>query len=759
MKTDTYFCDNGRILCINTHHAERPLWNYFVNREYHSKFSQTAQGTSFAFAPREKTVTRDYRYFYIKNNSTGRCYNPNYLPLNEEPDKYCCMHKPGFSEIVSETDGIETSIRFFVPLEGKREFWKISLKNNSGAEARLDLFPMFTVNTPGMGSRCSFDREARMFICYAFPYHVRYAEYEDKNGEDNYRYVLCSDMPDSYDCGELRFFGSDNHVEIPAALRRGRCSDTISENDAPIAAPHNSVLLEPGEEREFVYVLGCAADIESVKKDLCTADVKVWAKEEFERTNAFWKAAGERVVIDSPDEELNRMMNCWLPKQVVSMNLTHRFEELSCVRNELQDALGYSVMNPDAALEFLKKVFRLQEPDGNLKQWHIVNNTSPIRRLGLLTYYDGPAWLIICACVILKRYGEKELLDEAVEFNGGAAADIYEHIMRAVKFLDKKRGAHGLVLFADGDWTDPLNGMGGEGKGETTWGSEAFLYGIKLFRELALLKARAEDAEYLEKLAAELHIAINDNCWDGEWYALGFNDRGEKVGVSTDTEGKIFLNAQTWAVISGAAEGERLEKTLKAVESIDTPCGPAVNHPAFSGWNSNIGRASLKLSGTTENGAVYCHAVMFAAYAYCIAGDYSRAYEMIEKTMPENRLNPTEKNLQAPIFVPNYYYGLTDSPNFGISSNVYSTGTADWMMWVVEEQIFGLCSDFDGIRIAPHFPDKWERAGIRKIYKNAVYNIEIVRGGDKSITVDDKPLDGNLLPYCENHSYKVKVTI
>lgn len=758
MIKDTRFSDNGREYCINTPRAVRPLWNYFANSEYHTKFSQTAQGESRAFSPREKTVSRGYRYFYIKT-AGGKCYNPNYLPLNIIPDSYTCRHSVGHSEITSVTDGIETKIRMFVPTEGKFEIWRVCIKNTARAAAEFDFFGVFGLNSPGMGSRCDFDEKYRLFHSYAFPYYVKYAEYEDKNTEDNYTFLFTDKPPESYDCGELRFFGSDNHAEIPAAAANGGGSCTLAENDRPLAAAHYRVRLAPGGEERFYFVMGCARSIGSVRELIDAAgNIGDWAEREFEKNENFWNGLGAGFNIETPDAELDRFVNCWLAKQIAAMNITHRFEELSCVRNELQDAIGYSILDSGRGLGYLEKVLSLQKSSGELRQWHIVNNTSPIRRLGLLTYYDGPIWLIICACKVIEQTGDISNFDRKIAFEDGETASIYEHIIRAVRFLAQKRGAHNLMLFADGDWTDPLNGMGKDGKGETVWGSQALLYAVRVFADISRRLSRCEDAAYLEDYAAALDDSINEHCWDGEWYILGYNDNGERVGTAGDKEGRIFLNAQTWAIISGAARGERLEKVIRTIKSIDTPCGPMLNYPPYSGWNKNAGRASLKLSGTTENGAVYCHAAMFKAYADCLAGDFDGAFETIKKTLPENSKNPSEKSLQAPIFVPNYYYGLTDSPNFGISSNVYSTGTASWLMWLAAEQLLGVRAGFDGLSIEPHLPEGWDFARVNKKFRGAEYKITIRRTGTRSISVDGKE-SASPLPYRGNSVFEVEVTV
>ena len=390
---------------------------------------------------------------------------------------------------------------------------------------------------------------------------------------------------------------------------------------------------------------------------------------------------------------------------------------------------------------------------------------SPPKDLCFLKHNDGAVWLVICICTLVQQSGNIELLDKEVEFkDSDEKATVYKHLLKAVDHLAGYTGEHGLCLMGDGDWTDPINGIGRLGKGESTWTTLALKYSILHLLPLCKKRGDKVNIESLEKLEQRLDEVINSNCWDGDWYIGGYDDFGVPFATSDDEEAKVFLNAQTWAIMSRAAKGERLEKCINAIRKLDTPCGPLLLWPEFSSWNKRWGRISIKLAGTTENGSVYCHASMFKSYADCIAGNREEAYETIRKTLPTNEENPHERSLQIPIFVPNYYFGLKDSPDFGRSSQNHSTGTAAWMLWVTVECLLGVKATIDGLEINPYVLDGWESFKLDRVYKNARYSIIIKKTkcgntGVEKIKVNGKEIKDNILPYEDGKNYLVEVNI
>jgi cellobiose phosphorylase/cellobionic acid phosphorylase len=366
---------------------------------------------------------------------------------------------------------------------------------------------------------------------------------------------------------------------------------------------------------------------------------------------------------------------------------------------------------------------------------------------------------------LLNQCGDQELLLRQVGFKGSSnSATIYRHLLLAVNYMAGETGAHGLCLMGDGDWNDPINGPGRLGRGESAWNTMALVYAIQAVLPFCGRLGDKENTERLNTLAGQLADAVNRTCWDGGWYVAGFDDDGIPFGTAQDEEGKLFLNTQTWAIMSGIARGERLAKCLAAIDSLDTPFGPRLLEPPFSGWNPKWGRISLKLAGTTENGSVYCHASMFKAFADCIAGRGSEAWQTISRTLPTNPDNPPGQNGQVPIFVPNYYFGLADSPNYGKSSHHVSTGTVGWMLWTTLEYALGIRATAIGLVIDPCIPAEWPEYTVERKYRSASYRIHVlnparISRGTVKVTVDGEAWMAAALPYEAGREYQVTVQL
>lgn len=761
------FDKNGAHYVIKTPGTPDTWYNYLFNDDYHLKVSQTGQGVSTCLSPVARTFTRGYRFFYLSDRRTGDCWCPTYRPLRTRLDSFACIHALGWTEFRTRFQGIETSLKVFVPLKGPREIWIYRLGNNSGDGRELSAYTAFSFEAGRiMGTKCSYDPATRIITCFAYPHHQFYEDKAKLERSKSYIYMFSDTDVASYDCSERRFFGGDDLTEKPSAVGRGACSNLPSEWDYPTGVFQHNFTLPAGAEIEFAIVLGCAdgpGEAVSVKEETLR-DERI--HQELDRVERYWEGICRRVTIQTPDGDLDRFANYWLKKQVVAQARCRRNAALAPVRNDLQDAMGYSLLDADGAAQLMRGILREQETNGFLQQWRLRSDLfaqKGMAAIAAMKHKDAPPWLVICVCALVQQLGDLAFLDEKVSFRDGEIeTTVYDHLLRAVEYASVDVGTHGLSLMGDGDWTDPINGPGRLGRGESVWTTMALKYAIQQLLPLCRQMGDEAKAERLEELEAGLDRAINGTCWDGEWYLAGYDDDSIPFGTSDDSEGRIFLNTQTWSVISQSARDERLGKTLAAIDRLDSPCGPILLWPPFSGWDPRLGKISVKLAGTTENGSVYCHASMFKAYADCLAGHGSKAYDTIRKTLPTNPENPPARNLQVPIFLPNFYFGLRDSPNFGQSSQHNQTGTAPWMLWIIVEYLLGARATVDGLRIDPCIPGEWKEFSVARDFRKARYSIAVrnpdgVQKGVKVIAVDGRRVKGNLLPYAEGHVYSVEV--
>ena len=282
-----------------------------------------------------------------------------------------------------------------------------------------------------------------------------------------------------------------------------------------------------------------------------------------------------------------------------------------------------------------------------------------------------------------------------------------------------------------------------------------------MLREVAVALEKQKEAAWLKDLDASLGQAIYDHGWNGSWFVAGFDDDGKAFGTPDDNEGRIFLNSQTWAIIAGYVSEDRLTQTVEAIRLMETQAGTLLSWPQFTKWNPTWGRISLKHAGTTENGSIYCHASMFKAYAECSLGNGNEAIREILRTLPTNPDNPPSRNRQAPIFVPNYYFGLLDSPEFGVSSRNHHTGTAPWMLWVIIEHILGIRATPDGLTINPRLPDEWPEAKLVRRFRGSCYDITLLnkRTGTSPVVLVDGIIHDSLTLPCGNDRYHVEIRI
>ena len=678
-----YFTDRGTYL-IQTPSTPTRWENVLFNDSYVLNLSQRMTGQSFrvqTFA--QHPVLEDRSLFLRTGQQAARLYCGQGDDYGTEFDL--------MSVRASETvGGIRAETLVFVPAEGQRESWQITLTNIETIEVEADFFCLFPFYEEGpMGGNTRIGDDGKSIVKYAFPYHVYYEDKEKAEQNYAYGYVISDRVPVSWTGSRQQFCGHDNPHSLPEPVREGSLSCVPGEGYDLAAGMHFHTTLNPGQQETIRLIAGCAKTREEVSA-LGTAFPDFEA--EYRKICQVWENRCASFSIHTENAELNHMMNRWFKKQATYLSRMNRGGVYQPVRNQLQDALGYAMVEPEEAYQIALQVLRRQHENGYIKQWNMADG-SPERALCLIEHSDAPIWVILCVTEIIHATGDIRHFEDLLPYQDtGRESTVLEHLKAAAHYMLGEVGSHGLCLMKDGDWTDPINGAGRRGKGESVWNSMALIYAI---RELTAVFPD----EGLAKAADDMARSLNEVAWDGAYYIAGFDDDGNPYGTHTEKEGRVFLNTQTWAFIADIVPEERKAVLRESLESLRTPFGYLLLDPVFSGWNSTWGRISIKQPGTTENGSVYCHGSMFKALGDCIQGDRKAAWEVILATLPTNPENPTENNLQLPLYVPNFYFGLK-GPNFGKSSCNAGTGTNAWILWVTLEFILGARCTVKGTNFA-----------------------------------------------------------
>lgn len=664
------FIDGGRTYRIQTAKTPTPWKNLLFNDEYFTEVSQRLCGAGFAVQEYKRTpVLAGDKVFWVKigDKAYHLCHGTGLT--------YSCEHHIHKTVLREEFEEFESEITVFVPESGKRELWQVKLTNRTAKSLTAEVFSCFEfANIEYLSLECEYDREKGYFCKSSFPYHITYDEYEKLKGTERKIYVMSSAEVKSFECSKQKFYGGDNPYSVPRMVELGRGTNEKCEYEDCVAGFHHEFVLGSLKAGAVCFVAGEAGTREEI--DRIQANRPDF-EQELKAAEKKWESYMNALQIDSGYDDLNWFVNCWLKKQMVYLARMNRGGVYCPVRNQLQDAMGYAVLDPEGAFELGLRVLRRQKENGYLKQWYMTDG-SPDKGLCLIHHSDACVWLIICMTEIieltgkLEYYGKKEAYSDS-----GLEETIYEHLRKGALYMASQIGSHGLCLMKDGDWTDPINGAGRKGRGESVWNTLALIYAIK-----KLCAVRFD--EELDRIRASLTEAVNTYGWDGDRYLAGYDDEGIPFGSRAEEEASLFLNAQTWALIAGVCDEERIQILKRQIGTLKTDFGYLLLYPPFKSWNPRWGKISIKQKGTTENGSVYCHGNLFKAYADFLIGDREAAVATMRSILPTNERNGPDKNLQVPIFVPNYYFGC-EGENLGHSSNVYSTGAAAWMLWLAKK--------------------------------------------------------------------------
>lgn len=719
-----FFNDSGKAFVIRTPFTPTPWINRLFNDDIVSEVSQRLQGGGVITYPdySNEPFNNPENRFFVRIGE--QCYEL----CKGQSDFYSCEHRLYQTEVTEKFGDVTVNVRVFLPVKGAKEYWTVELRNDGQSQIEVSSFCVFPFYRPDyMACETECDLENGVMYYYGFPYHVTYAEKAEKEKEIRYRYVAFDVTPESWEGMPERFFGCDDPSRMPVAVCNGKCSNGKGEFTPCISALQHKFILKPGERKRVNLMLG----MEQTKEQMLDT-VRAFPDVEAERkaVQQLWEQRCSMFSIQTPDEDLNALTNYWLKQQLVYFARQNRGGAYTCMRNQLQDYISYAFIEPEDAFARAIKVVARQHFNGFIKQ-HYNTDGTPERGLQRNRYSDPYIWMILCMLEIIENIGDKSLYQYPVGYLDSSLKEpVITHLKKAAYYMSMQMGEHGLCLLLDGDWNDPINGPGRNGKGESTWNSMALCFAIELLN-------RVEYDPYLDKVRNKLLEAINKHCWDGNWYIAGLDDDGISYGSHKDAAGQKFLNAQTWAIISGAATGERLKKTVETIESLAVPFGYLILDPLFEEWNPVWGKVSIKQSGTTENGSVYNHAVMFKALADCIRGDGDKARETILKIMPTNPHHGPEASGQIPIYYSNYYYGRRNE-NFGRSSCAYSTGTVAWHIWVILKYMFGFRSTSAGtVDVMPCLPEAWNNASMERVVNGIRYRLSYT-DGKPELTVVNK---------------------
>ena len=335
---------------------------------------------------------------------------------------------------------------------------------------------------------------------------------------------------------------------------------------------------------------------------------------------------------------------------------------------------------------------------------------------------DDALWLVGTIVQYVKETGDLAFVDRTVGYAGGGEGTVYDHMRRILDFSAEQTGAHGICKGLRADWNDCLN-LGG---GESAMVSFLHYWALSRFTALAGRLGRKEDAERYAAVAAGVLEACERELWDGSWYIRGITAGGRKIGTSADAEGRVHMESNTWAVLSGAAGPERGRKAMDSVdEYLYTDYGLMLNAPCFTRPDDEIGFVTRVYPGLKENGSIFSHPNPWAWCAEAILGRGSRAMKFYNALCPARQNDRIEIRKAEPYSYCQFIAGR-DHTAFGSARHPFMTGSAGWAYYAATQYILGVRPEFDGLTVDPCIPADWKEFSVVRRWRGAEYRIHVV---------------------------------
>jgi len=717
-------------------------------------------------------------YLRVKKEERGKknaylVFSPFYVPTLDAFDKYECRVGLGYTRITSEMYSIRTEVTIFVPAGAAVEVREIKVTNISDKPMEVDAIPVLEYTHPNalqqftnadwipqtMQSKAIKDGEFYVLIQYPFMF---------RDIKVNY---FTSNLPaSSFETDRKKFLGNNEYGTWanPLGLQNDGLSKTQALRGDNIAAMlHHLGTLQPRETRQLITQLGQEVNYETAKNSVEKYRNPRSIEDALDEMKKFWDKYLDVLQVETPDPAFNSTVNIHNPHQCHTTRQWSRYlsyYQLGMgsrgigMRDSSQDLLGTMANNPQDAKDFLKTLLSFQKQDGSA-----LHSFNPLTLEGSVGdsaemedrpkyYSDDHLWSILGITAYVKETGDTLFLDEVIPYYEKGkdgkplhSSSVLDHAKRGLSFTRADIGAHGLPLLGFADWNDTVN---------MPTGSESLftanLYGVALREFIALLNYIDQPADEYKAAYKEMQSRVEEHGWDGEWYVRYFDNEGNPLGSHKNQYGQIYLNAQSWAVLSGFASSERAKRAMQAVyEKLNTKHGIKLSYPGFNGFDPKYGGVTTYPPGAKENGGIFLHPNPWAMIAETMLGNGDRAYEYY------SQINPAGKNDSVDLYeIEPYVYAQNilgdEHPQFGLGRNSWLSGTASWCYQAGTQWILGIRADYGGLLIDPCIPSKWEGFKATRKYRGVTYRITVTNPqhvciGVAKVIVNGKQVEGSLI--------------
>lgn len=771
-----HFDEQNKEYVITRPDTPSPWANYLGDPNYGAMISNNAAGYSFEKSGANGRILRfrfnsssndlPGRYVYIKDES-GDYWSGSWAPVCKPISEFKseCRHGTAYTVISSEYKGIKTETAYYVPLGKTYEVWACKVTNLDSKARKLSVFGVCEFVNDNNYEQDGVNLQYTQFITHTYYNDNVLTQRQNELQGGKTRFLGLVGEKASAFCGDReKFLGVYRGYGNPVGVEQGLKND-INYCGNSVGALQSDIELQSGETRELIYIVGQKNE-DDIRGIMAAYENKGAAETELEGLKKYWHGKLGNLQVHTPDSDFNNMVNVWNAYNCfITFTWSRAASFIYCglrngfgYRDTVQDIQGVIHLAPEMAKEQIVFMLSAQVTNGaglplvkythNAGHENTPDDPDYVKETGHPSYRaDDALWLFPTIEKYIGESGNVAFLDEEIFYaNNGEKGTVYDHLKRAIDFSMDNLGNHGMPAGLHADWNDCLR-LGK--KGESTFVAFQLVYAIKILKSYAEIKNDVDYIKYLDEIGAKLDDILA-KCWNEDRFIRGYKEDGEIIGQRTDPEASMWLNPQSWAVISGYATKEQAVKSLDSVYSeLNTPYGAMVMYPpydkhAFDGALMHCFNRCIK-----ENAGIFSQTQGWLILAESKLGRGDMAYKYWKEASPATYNGNAELREMEPYVYGQFVEGK-DSPFAGRAHVHWLTGTASTVMVGTVEGILGLRPNAKGLVIDPSIPSDWKEFTMEKTFRGKRLNISVKnpngsQSGVKSISVNGEKLAENLI--------------
>ena len=776
-----YFDNENSEYVITRPDTPRPWSNYLGSSEFGAVITNNAAGYTFYKSAAQGRLSRfrfngppsdmPGKYIYLRDTDSGDFWSSAWHPVGKPVEEFSseCRHGIGYTKISSLYSDISCQIKYFIPMGRLEEVWQVTLTNKSDRIRSISAFPYIEPQCNWNSVDDTHNLQYTQYIVKTnfvngiidIGSNINMPEdpdhFEEKDQARHLFFAVAGADVNGYDSDMAKFMGMYGSYAKPEAVKFGSCTNSDCSGDMPCGAFQVDLELKPGESFDFavIYGVGTAegAGAEARKRYSTTGGID----DELKKIKKHWADKLGVLSAETPDDDFNAMVNLWSPYNNLMTFYWSRTASLVYAgerdglgfRDTVQDIVGAAALITDESRDRLELMLTGQCSNGGalavVKPFAHNPGHEP-----LPDHYrsDDCLWFFNAVPAFVKETGEMDFYRKVLPYADKGEGSVFEHLRRALDFNLERCGQHGIPCGLDADWNDCIRL--GE-KGESLFVAFQLRLGLREYVDIAKrMDACEAEAEWGRSQLAKLDAVLEKYAWDGDWYLRAYRYDGMKFGASECDEGKIFMNPQSWSVLSGHAKGTRATKAMDSMhEHLATDYGIMVCTPPYVATDPKICLGRLMNPGMKENGGVFNHTQGWAVMAAANLGMNERAWEYMRNVMPASFNDRAEVREVEPYVVCQSTHSRF-SMRYGAGRVSWLSGAAVWNYVAMTTAILGIQPDYDGLCIKPCLPQEWPEVRVKRVFRGKHFDIKITNSSAGTVvskmTINGVCIAGNLIP-------------